>query len=259
MTKAENHGLKSKLSKIDTFPKPLIIVSATISLYFVAQFIASLVLIGIVKFNGWQEVDYQNWLKASAFPQFIFVVLSDMFMLLGVWLFLRKRKISFKKIGLSKPKLKDIWLALSGYLVYMLMFVAITFIAKVVFPSLDMNQQQEIGFEANKGIINLAMAFISLVVLPPIVEETLVRGYLFTGLRKSMKFIPALIITSLVFGSAHLQFGNNAPLLWVAFLDTFALSVVLVYLREKTGRLAAPMLLHCFKNLIAFSLLFLFI
>lgn len=240
-------------------PKPILLVGATISLFFIAQFIASLVLIGIIKLNGWHEADTQSWLNASALPQFIFVLVADAIILLGVWLFLKKRGLVFGKIGVSRPKFKDLGLALLGYLCYVLMFFVITIIAKTIFPSLDIDQKQQIGFEANKGLISLGMAFISLVILPPIVEEILLRGYLYTGLRRTLNFIRSIIITSLVFGAAHLQFGSETPLLWVAFLDTFVLSLVLVYLREKTGRLAAPMLLHGLKNLIAFCLLFVFV
>lgn len=255
--KQTNHNLEVK--KQNSSPNPILIIGATISLFFLAQFIASLLILLFAKLNGWQELELQKWFKESSISQFIFVVLADVFMLFGVWAFLRKIGSTFKQIGLSRPKIKDIGLALIGYFVYMLIFLAITVFAKVIFPTLDLNQQQEIGFEANKGLINLSLAFISLVILPPIVEEILVRGYLYTGLRKTFKFTLATIITSLVFGAAHLQFGSDAPLLWIAFLDTFALSIILVYLREKTGRLSASMILHGLKNLIAFSLLFIFV
>jgi membrane protease YdiL (CAAX protease family) len=59
-----------------------------------------------------------------------------------------------------------------------------------------------------------------------------------------------------LFGVAHLQFGSGAPLLWVAALDTFTLSIVLCYLREKTGSVWAGVFLHAIKNAIAFVALF---
>jgi membrane protease YdiL (CAAX protease family) len=40
--------------------------------------------------------------------------------------------------------------------------------------------------------------------------------------------------------------------MWAAAFDTFILSVVLVYLREKTGALYAGMLVHMLNNLLAF-------
>ena len=100
------------------------------------------------------------------------------------------------------------------------------------------------------------LVFISLVLLPPVVEEIVARGFLYTGLRSKLPKIVAALITSALFAAAHLQWGSGAPLLWVAALDTFTLSLVLVYLREKTGGLAASMGVHMLKNGLAFVVLF---
>ena len=129
---------------------------------------------------------------------------------------------------MSKPQMSDVGKALLAYAGYLVIFMLTTIIAKKISPSLNVDQQQQLGFEANKGLVNLVLAGISLVILPPIVEETLCRGYLYTGLRSRYKIIPSAIITSIVFASAHLQFGSNAPLLWIAAIDTFVLSLVLV-------------------------------
>jgi membrane protease YdiL (CAAX protease family) len=71
-----------------------------------------------------------------------------------------------------------------------------------------------------------------------------------------MKIVPAVILTSLIFASAHLPEGGAAGLLYIAALDTFILSLVLIYLREKTGGLWASITLHAIKNGIAFVALF---
>ncbi|MGH7237402.1 MAG: CPBP family glutamic-type intramembrane protease [Candidatus Saccharimonadales bacterium] len=44
----------------------------------------------------------------------------------------------------------------------------------------------------------------------------------------------------------------------MAGVDTFILSTVLCYLREKTGRLYAGIGVHALKNFVAFAALFLF-
>ncbi len=248
---------KSNHRKIGS--NPFAIIIATISLFFAAQFLASAVFILIVTITGWSDSQFQSWFDSSAFPQFLFVLIADGLIILGVWQLLRKKNQTLKDVGLSKPLFSDAAQALLAYGCYIIMFVIISAVAKVIAPSLNLDQEQQLGFEANKGIMNLILAGISLVILPPIVEEILCRGYLFTGLRSRMKLVPAAIITSLVFAAAHLQFGSDAPLLWVAAIDTFVLSLVLVYLREKTGRLAAPMFLHAYKNLVAFSILFIFV
>ncbi len=250
---------KPQNKKLSKSSSPIVLICATVGLFFAAQFLASLVFVFITIITGWGDAEFKAWFDASAFPQFLYVAVSDILIISGVWLLLRKKGQSFKTIGLSKPLFSDAVKALLAYGCYIVMFAIITVISKMVAPSLNLEQEQQIGFEANKGIVNLLLAGVSLVILPPIVEEILCRGYLYTGLKSRMKFIPATIITSLVFATAHLQFGSDAPLLWVAAIDTFVLSLVLVYLREKTGRLAAPMFLHAYKNLVAFSILFIFV
>jgi membrane protease YdiL (CAAX protease family) len=238
---------------------PPLMVILTVGLFFVAQFLASAIFIFIALGAGWSDKQLNDWFKSSTLVQFGYVLLTNSIIVAGIWQLLKAKKMSFKSIGWRRPIPKDFAMALVGYGGYFVLFIAITAIAKLLVPSLDLQQEQQLGFKPEQTTgISLAFAAISLVVLPPIVEELLTRGFLFTGLRQKLNLVWSAIITSLVFAAAHLQFGGNTPLLWVAALDTFALSLVLVYLRERTGGLAAPILLHGLKNLIAFSLLFIF-
>lgn len=188
--------------------------------------------------------------------QFIFILLIESTVLLTVWVFLRVKDVKFGFIGLVRPRLKDAGYAVAGFGVYFLLYLIITIIVKTIFPDINFAQNQKIGFESAQQGWELILVFMSLVVLPPIVEEILARGFLYTGLKTKLSLWPSVIITSAMFALAHLQFGSGAPLLWVAAIDTFALSLVLIYLREKTGGLGASIMLHMLKNGIAFVLLF---
>jgi len=92
-------------------------------------------------------------------------------------------------------------------------------------------------------------------VLPPLAEETLFRGFLYTGLRKRWSFVWTTAMVSLLFASLHL-FEGSGGLLWIAGIDTFLLSLVLCYLREKTGNLWAGIIIHILKNGLAFIFLY---
>lgn len=115
-------------------------------------------------------------------------------------------------------------------------------------PGFDVNQAQEIGFQNLTGATDLILAFIGLVILAPIAEELLFRGYLFGKIRAFSSFWWAAIVVSLVFGIVHLQ--------WNVGVDTFVLSIFLCWLREKTGTVWASVLLHGLKNGIAYFFLF---
>ncbi len=161
-------------------------------------------------------------------------------------------KQSIKKIlGLEKsPKIFDLAGSIVGYGVYLALSIALSLIAQKLWHGFNVNQSQETGFQHLSGNFELIVAFIALVLIAPFVEELLFRGYLFGKLRARTGFWLSTILTSVLFGFVHLQ--------WNVGLDVFALSLVLCYLREKTGGVWAGISLHMIKNSIAFVLLFLY-
>jgi membrane protease YdiL (CAAX protease family) len=117
-----------------------------------------------------------------------------------------------------------------------------------VFPQVDLQQSQEIGFQNLSGYSQYLLAFITLVIVAPIAEEVLFRGYLYGKLRKHAPIWLGALITSALFAVAHGQ--------WNVAVDTFALSLVMCSLREITGSIWAGTLLHMMKNGLAFYFLF---
>jgi membrane protease YdiL (CAAX protease family) len=148
----------------------------------------------------------------------------------------------------QKPHVSDTWKALLGYGVYFFLTLSATLLMTVLWKGFDLDEAQQVGFGSLTLPIEYIMAFIALVILPPIAEELLFRGYLFGTLRKKISFIPSMILTSIIFAVVHLKFNVG--------VDVFCLSLVLCYLREKTGAIWAGVILHMLKNSIAFYLLF---
>jgi membrane protease YdiL (CAAX protease family) len=195
-------------------------------------------------------------LTDSITAQFFYILIAEG---LAAWFaiyLVRSKRLNLSVIGLGRrPQTSDIAKAVGGFLVYYAILLAVGVLVNYLSPDLE-NQQQNLGFtNIQTGTENL-LAFISLVILPPLGEETLIRGYLYSGLRKVWRFLPALAVTSLMFGLAHLEFGNGGPLVWAAAIDTAILSIVLCYLREKSGALYAGILVHMMNNLIAFGVHF---
>ena len=170
---------------------------------------------------------------------------------------MRRKKASFKKaIAFRPPKWEDLGLTIAGVGAYVaLFFLAYTTVNTVV--PLDSGPEQAIGFERSVQGSGLIFAFVSLVILPPIAEEILFRGFFFSTLRAhKVRLAWSMTVTSLIFASLHLFGGKGGELLWLAFLDTFVLSLVLCYLREKTGSIWASIGLHALKNGFVFWNLF---
>lgn len=156
---------------------------------------------------------------------------------------------SIKRIlGIDKPFVwRNIGLLLLCFVGYFAATIIFSSLASLL-PWVDTNQAQDVGFKNLSGSTDLILAFVALVVLPPIAEELLFRGYLFGKLRQENGFWVSTIITSLLFGLVHMQ--------WNVGVDTFVLSIFLCILREKTGSLWTSMLLHGMKNGVAYFFLF---
>ena len=199
-------------------------------------------------------------LSESTFGQFIFILVVEVLTLAILYWFIRQRGITYREIGLGrKPRLSDGGYAVLTFVIYFVLLAIVMALVGLFAPGIDLDQEQQIGFEAAKeGGDGLVLVFISLVILPPIVEEILIRGFLYSGLRRKYNKLTAAIFASVVFGIAHLQLGSGAPPLYVAAIDTFVLSMVLIALRERTGSIWAGMGVHALKNGLAFLALFVF-
>jgi len=163
-------------------------------------------------------------------------------------LLVKKYRTSKQELGLTRlPSWMDIVLAPAGVAVYFLCAATLIYVAKQV-PGFDINQVQETGFDNLMRYYEYLLAFITLVVIAPIAEEVLFRGYLYGKLRKFLPVWVAVVITSVLFGFIHAQ--------WNVAIDVFALSIVACTLREVTGSIWAGILLHMLKNGLAFYLLF---
>lgn len=237
---------------------PIEAVGVTIGIFFSTQLVAAILAGFIGSANGLNEDQINSLLENSAGWQFLMILFVETLTAGLIYLFVTKiRKTSLQAIGVVRPKLRDIWYAIGGFITYFLVYAAVVYnLLQHYFPQIDTNQRQELGFNASVAGPELLFVFISLVILPPLVEELLIRGFLYTGLRTKLPQITAALIASLVFASAHLQWGSGQPLLWTAAADTFVLSLVLIWLRQRTGSLWPGIIVHFLKNGIAFFVLF---
>lgn len=237
---------------------PWLAVVFIIVVYFLSQFVGSLLISIYPAVQHWPRAQASAWLQNSVWAQFAYVVIAEGLTLGAIIAFMRRRQASFKAIGLRRFRWTDPFWGLAILPLYIITYLIVIRVAQALVPELNINQQQQLGFNHVQGLGPLIVTFISLVILPPIVEEIMMRGFLYTSLKKGVPQIGAAIITSVIFAGGHLQAGSGAPLLWVAFIDTFVLSLFLIYLREKTGGLYASMALHGLKNVIAFASIFIF-
>ena len=224
-------------------------------MFFVIQIVIGLALMLIPLAQGHNAKDSAAWLNSSISHQFLYVLIVETLTVLSVFVFMKMWKAKYELIGLRRIKLTDLMWGIFAYIGYFLVYILVVVLVGLVFPKLNINTKQDVGFKDPLGALSMTMTFIGLVVLPPIAEEILVRGFIYSSLRKFSPKLTAAILASLLFCAAHLPEGVGG-LLWIGFIDTFVLSMVLIYVREKTGGIYAGMVSHFIKNSLAFVSLY---
>ncbi len=153
------------------------------------------------------------------------------------------------------PSWTDILLSPVAYVVYLILATAVMAVFSS-FSWFDAEQVQDVGYSVMMSGGERALAFIMLVVVAPVAEEIIFRGWLYGKLRQKFAvfknkwagMILAIFLVSVLFGALHMQ--------WNVGVNVFALSIVLCVLREITGTIYSGILLHMIKNGLAFYLLY---
>ncbi|MEK9196463.1 MAG: CPBP family intramembrane glutamic endopeptidase [Patescibacteria group bacterium] len=240
------------LSKNKPARIPIAVIFVLFS-YFFSQVLAGIIIYAVLAVQGYNESEISNILSDSTLSQFTFLgfaMAGELVLFYGLVKYLNLY------IDYLKPKnfkLENIWIIAVAIGAYM----ALSTLAMDLFKGLiDEDQKQIIGFENVNGGLELVMVFVALVILAPLAEEIIFRGYLFGEFKHKVNFIISALLVSVIFGLFHLQLGSGKPPLWAGFIDTFALSLVLCYIREKTNTIWYGVGVHSLKNFLAFLLLF---
>jgi uncharacterized protein len=205
---------------------------------------------GLILYLQWSEVPLDA-VNPSVFGTAINIIVYSLaiVIIIGIPHWVKGWRASREELGIARrPKWMDaIWL-LVGMFAYLILTVTVTALAMYAFPSVDYEQVQNVGFEALTHSWEFVLAFVSLVIVAPLAEELIFRGYLFGKLKKYASIWIAVLLSAALFAVAHGQVN--------VALDTFALGVVLALLRVITGNIWVSIALHALKNGLAFYLLF---
>ncbi len=157
---------------------------------------------------------------------------------------MKKRKIPISNLGSLDTQKKPLFISIILLAVFLL-------IEEIYFYLL--------GIEMPESFIEFIIAepiflgFISVVVVAPLLEEFLFRGFLYSQLKVSfLKEWGAVALSSLVWTALHFQYEIGI----LFFLFLFGL--FLGYFRIKYNSLLIPVVLHMLNNLVAFLLIIYF-
>ena len=102
---------------------------------------------------------------------------------------------------------------------------------------------RESGFMGELGLTHAPLWLIlSVVVVAPIFEELVFRGFLYGGFERSLGAIPAVLLSSAIFAAMHGQYNIYE------LTQIFVLGLVLGLARMRTQSLMTPILMHAVNN-----------
>ena len=196
--------------------------------------------------------DFSDSSALTALENALCYSLSLILLVFVPWKVFKKLKPSRETLGLKGlPTFVDLGLAPVGFAVYYLLAGLLTNLFSL-FPWFNLEEAQDVGFNFLISDSDYLVAFLSLVLIAPIAEEIIFRGWLYGNLReklpKKISLPISILLVSVLFGFLHGQ--------WNVGVNVFAMSLVLCALREITGTIYSGIFLHIIKNALAFYLVF---
>lgn len=165
-----------------------------------------------------------------------------------VYLFVLVRGGRFKDLKIVRPDYKNLLKVVPVYGVYFLALIVVAQIAQYFLSTEVINQEQDIGFGVSSSSFEMLLIFTALVIIAPVLEEIVFRGFMFQGLLARFGSVWAAVISSGLFALAHMQVNVG--------IDTFLLGLAACWLLVNSKSIWPSIALHALKNAIAFVLLF---
>ena len=214
------------------------------AVFYLAQFV-------VISIAQW-IIDVTNWDVNLIAAQTVCVAISNAVAVIVAVLVskkLFKRIVTRDSLGLKGlPTWTDILLSPIGYIVSTIAAAFVIMILQAVMKNVDWSQAQDVGFNSVYSSADRIITFIALVIVAPITEELIFRGFLYGRLRTKLSAVPAIILVSLLFGVLHGQ--------WNVGIVVGVMSIFMCIARELTGTIYAGILMHMIRNGIAFYFLY---
>ncbi len=183
------------------------------------------------------------------------IALIDLIAVLAIKIAMKRTAMNWRDIGFGAFRLEHVGYALVGYAMSFVGSVIVLTALAVIFTGVNFDQEQNLGIATNISGLQLIPMFVALVVLPPLVEELMMRGFLYTNLRRRLSFEWSAVVVSVLFGLAHITQADDGLFVSGA-ASFFVLSLVLCWLREKTGSIWPSVGVQALQNGIAFMALY---
>lgn len=239
--------------------RPPVSIALTVAVFIGAQVAAatvfSLLVLLVSGPQGLTGAEAEARLQQNPWLYSAVIGLMAVFTVLGIRFVMNRIGMSFRDIGFGRFRGEHILYAFAGYgAALVLAGIALTVVKRLV-AGIDLQQEQALGLPRTADGSDLVALFVALVIVPPLIEELIMRGFLFTNLRRHASFWVAAVMVSVLFGLMHITQATDA-LFWTGAISFFVLSMVLCWLREKTDSIWPCIGVHMLQNGIAFMALY---
>lgn len=243
---------KDLYSKITDALRVIGVIGLYVLIFFGAQILAITLLVIGLRAAGFDADRSTRLLEDSALMQLLLVFLVAAVSVATAWSVIKLQGLAPKKfLRLDKlPTAKNLAEVLAAWVVFFAVMIITSWLLDGLTP-VDVQQAQDLGIRQPQNLSSIFVTFLLLVVMPPVHEEIMFRGFLFHSLRRYSSVIVAAVLTCVLFGMAHLEYSN---LNWIAAIDTAIFSAFLIYISQRHKSLYSAMALHMLKNSVAFAI-----
>jgi membrane protease YdiL (CAAX protease family) len=143
-------------------------------------------------------------------------------------------------LGLVRPAAGPALIAIAILIVFLLGYDALTYLLgrDIVTPF------QVDTYRTARDSGTLSLLWLTFVVVAPVAEEIMFRGFLFRGwVRSERSAIPVILVISLLFAAIHVQYD------WFGMLQVFFIGLLLAIARWRSGSTLLTILMHMLANL----------
>ena len=216
-------------------------------LFFTGQFSAPfflerlLIPIGVISSREWLDAA-RSVVNAATFWLLNVANVISVALILALVLGLYRDKLA--SLGFTSKKMPKAFLY--GVLGFVVAFCITGIIGYPLQQRFGVDPTQEALSQAT-GVPGLfPLVVLSGIIIAPIAEEIVFRGYFYKAFSDRFKPSHAIILSAALFSILHFELLAAAQL--------FVIGIILAYVYEKTGNLMAPITLHVLNNAVAFLL-----
>ena len=175
----------------------------------------------------------------------VFTVISLITEICLLWWLLLKYQAKLSDFGLRRFNIwKSIIYILLGLVLFSVLVALAFVVVTVLWPSFNVDQAQDVGFEFGHSGIGLWASFFVTVICAPIIEELYFRGLLLPTITKRLGWLAGILGSSALFAMLH----GQANVIIYTFILGCILSVFYIRLRS----IIPGIVLHMFNNALAF-------